>query len=260
MKTINFFIKSIKLRIQEQMMFKANFILMMFTLLSFDLALPLITILIYMHTNGFPGWSFNEILLLQGIFMLINSIDRMFFQRVDWSLSYDVRTGMFDRYLLYPIDTLKYISFTNFGLEHIADFLLGLILIIYSSVKLGIIFTFDKILIFLIFLSTALLFIFSIAILKYSIILNAVRIGRLGEFIRTIKNYAQYPNEIYSNFLGFIFRYLIPLTVLAYIPSKILIENYKDNLVYTFVIVFIFYVFSIYLWKRAIKNYTSAGG
>ncbi|MEM2138881.1 MAG: ABC-2 family transporter protein [Candidatus Woesearchaeota archaeon] len=260
MKTLDFFIKSIKLRIQEQMMFKANFILMMFTLLSFDLALPLITILIYMNTNGFPGWSFNEILLLQGIFMLINSIDRMFFQRVDWSLSYDVRNGMFDRYLLYPVDTLKYISFTNFGLEHIADFLLGIVLIIYSSIKLNIVFTLDKIILFLIFLFTALLFIFSIAILRYSIIINAVKIGRLGEFMRTIKNYAQYPNEIYGNFLGFIFRYLIPLTALAYIPSKILIESYKNNLIYTFIVVVLFFILSNYLWKKAIKKYSSAGG
>lgn len=241
-------------------MFKANFLLMVFTLLSFDLALPLITILIYINTNGFPGWSFHEILLLQGIFMIINSIDRMFFQRVDWSLSYDVRSGLFDRYLLYPIDTLKYISFTNFGLEHIADFILGNILIIYSLIKLKISPTIEQMILFFLFILLGLIFIFSIAILKYAIIINAVKIGRLGEFIRTIKNYAQYPNEIYSNFLVFIFRYLLPLSVLAYLPSKILINNYKENLIFSFIIVIIFFLVCIYLWKRAIKNYVSAGG
>ncbi len=260
MKSLNFMIESIRLRISEQMMYKMNFIIMIFTLMSFDLILPLVTILIYMNSSGFPGWNFNEILLFQGIFIIVNAIDRMFFQRVDWSLSYDVRTGMFDRYLLYPIGTLQYISFTNFGLEHVANLILGFVLIIYSIVKLKIILTLTNLLLFFAFVFLAILFIFSIAILNFSIIVRAVRVGRLGEFFRTIKNFGQYPVNIYNLFLSSLFRYVFPLTIMAYIPSKILLGDFPDNLLIVSVVIILFFFICRALWKSALKNYTSAGG
>jgi ABC-2 type transport system permease protein len=260
MRVFNFFVESVKLRIEEQMMYKLNFIIRMITLMSFDLVFPLVTILIYMTSNGFPGWSFEQILLFQGIFIMINSIDRMFFQRVDWSLAYDVRAGLFDRYLLYPINALVYISFTNFGLEHIADFILGTGLIIYSVIKLHIVLTFSNVFLFLGFIIIGLLFILTLAILKFSIIIRVVKIGRLGEFFRTLKNYGQYPVEIYNAFLSSVFRYIIPLTLLGYIPSLILLNKMTENFFIAGFVVFISFVLSIMLWKSSLKKYTSAGG
>ncbi len=260
MKILDFFVESIKLRIQEQMMYKLNFIIMMITLLSFNLILPFVTILIYMKSNGFPGWDFNQILLFQGVFILINSIDLMFFQRVDWSLSHDVRSGAFDRYLLYPVNTLAYITFTNFGLEHIADLFLGIGIIIYSLIKMQVTVTLANVMLFLGFIVIALFFSLSLAVIKNSIIIRVVRIGRLGEFVRTLKNFGEYPVNIYNSFLSSIFRYIIPLTLLAYIPSMILLNNMSEKFYIAALVVFIISIFAIFFWKNTLKRYNSAGG
>lgn len=260
MKLFNFFIESIKLRMEEQMMYKANFFIRMATLMSFDLVMPFITILIYMNTNGFPGWSFNQILLFQGIFIFINSIDRMFFQRVDWSLSHDVRTGVFDRYLLYPMNTLAYITFTNFGFEHLADLVLGAVLIIYSIITLGIAFTFPNAFLFILSMICAFMLVIGMAILKFSIIIRVVKAGRLGEFFRTMKNFGQYPVIIYNAFFSSLFRYVLPLTLLAYIPSSVLLDNVSRWFIAAAAASFFLLVFSVFLWKNTLKKYTSAGG
>lgn len=260
MKLFNFFIGSMKLRLEEQMMYKANFIIRMITLMSFDLVLPLVTILIYLKSNGFPGWDFNQILLFQGIFIFVNSLDRMFFQRVDWSLGYDVKSGVFDRYLLYPMNTLAYITFTNFGFEHIADFVLGIGLVIYALIKLKLTLTFLNLSLFIGSLLIALLFIFSLAMLKFSIIVKFVKVGRLGEFFRAVKNFGQYPVNIYSTFLSSIFRYIIPLTLLAYIPSMILLDAISSGFLIAVAVTLVFFVFTLVLWKDTLKHYTSAGG
>jgi ABC-2 type transport system permease protein len=260
MKLFDFFVETLKLRIEEQMMYKLNFIIMVITLMSFNLVLPFATILIYLNSNGFPGWDFNQIILFQGVFILVNSVDLMFFQRVDWSLSYDVRNGVFDRYLLYPVNTLAYLTFTNFSLEHIADALLGIAVIIYAVIKLKISLSIADFFLFIGFLLVAFAFLLSLAVIKCAILIRVVRGGRLGEFFRTVQTFGQYPVNIYNSFLSSIFRYVLPLTVLAYIPSMVLLGNITKSFFIAGGVVFIIAIIAVVLWNSSLKKYTSAGG
>jgi ABC-2 type transport system permease protein len=260
MKILDFFLTTVKMTISQEMAYKFNFLLRMLTLMTFDLVLPFITILIYLKSNGFVGWDFNEILLFQGVFIFVNSIDRMFFQKVDWSLSYDVRGGNFDRYLLFPVNTLAYISFSNFALEHIADMLLGIALIIYAIIKISPVLTLLHIILFFAYICLALVFVFSLAVIKYSIIIRVVRIGRLGELFNTVLDYGQYPINIYNAFLSSLFRYILPLAVIAYFPSTVLLDRASANIIEVAAVILVIFIFSVNLWKYSLKYYTSAGG
>ena len=260
MKTLNFFVTSLKMTLSQQMAYKADFLIRTVTLLAFDLTLPFMILMIYFNTNGFSGWNLSQILLFQGVFFLLNSLDRMFFQRVDWSLSYSVRNGAFDRYLLYPVNTLVYISFTNIGIEHTADFLIGISLIIYSAMQLGLHFSLAKIALFSAFVILGIVFTLSLALLKYSLIIRAVRIGRIGELFRTVKTYGQFPADIYGTFVSSLVRYMIPLALLAYYPSKALIGGATENFAVIALITIAIFALSLALWNRTLKFYTSAGG
>jgi ABC-2 type transport system permease protein len=260
MKLLNFLSESVKMTVSRESMYKFNFILTTITLLSFEIVLPLTTILVYVHSNGFSGWAFNEILLFLGIFMLINSLDRMFFQKVDWTLSYDVRSGNFDRYLLFPVNTLAYVSFTNFGLEQFIDFMVSIGVVVYAAFRLQLSPDFFQVLAFLWFILLAVMFMFSLAIFKFSIVLKFVNIGRVGELIRTVKSFGQYPVDIYRLGLSAVFRYIIPLALFAYYPSKALLEGINANIIYLTAVVFIIFGVSYTLWKYALRSYTSAGG
>ena len=144
-----FFMKNLKMNLSQMMVYKINFILRTITLFCFDLVFPLVTILIYQNTKGFAGWNFYQIILLQGIFIMVNGIDRMFFRRVNWRLTYDVRNGNFDRYLLFPINVLAYISFQNLAISHLAQILTGIVFIVFSVIRLGLQITFVNFLMFI---------------------------------------------------------------------------------------------------------------
>ena len=242
------------------MVYKVNFLIRMVTLLSFDLVLPFVTIMIYQKTNGFANWSFNEILLFQGVFILVNGIDKFFFRRSNWFLASDVRNGNFDRYLLYPVDTVQYVAFVNLAVEEVAQILIGASLIVYSIFKLNIILNFWNVFLFIVFILLGVLFLFSLQLIQYSVILRSVMIGRLGEFMNTVKRYGEYPVEIYNLSVSFVLRYAMPLAILAYYPSELLLRNISSNVIIAVVIIFIFLAFSIVFWRSSLKNYASAGG
>ena len=106
----------------------------------------------------------------------------------------------------------------------------------------------------------AFIFVFSLAILKNAIIIKAVKLGRVGEFFRVIKNYGQYPADIYSSGISTVFRYLIPLALLAYYPSTVLIEKADNNLMLVALVTITIFLLSRYYWQSTLKSYTSAGG
>ncbi|MFH2021392.1 MAG: ABC-2 family transporter protein [archaeon] len=258
MKTLRFFLKSFMMTLSASMTFRFNFILRTITLLSFDLVMPFVTLLIYMNTNGFPGWTFNQILLFQGIYLSINAIDRLFFQSVDWSLSHEIRSGDFDRVLLYPVDVLANLSFNNLNVEHLVNLLIGLAIMGYASVKLNLTLSFFSVGFFLLYFIMALVLIFSLAMLRFSIIIRLVRVGRIGELFMNIRNYGEYPLDIYNPFISGLLRYVIPLAVIAYLPAKSLL-GYKPELIPILVVIIIF-ILTRLLWKSTLKYYTSAGG
>ncbi len=260
MNLFKIFWKSASMTLSREMAYKFNFIVRTLTLLSFDLVMPLITILIYLSTKGFPGWSFEQILLFQGIFLIINSIDRIFFQAVDWTLTHSVRTGSFDRYLLYPMNTLAYLSFNNLNFEHLANLLIGIGLLVYSALQLNLVITFSTVLLVAAAFGFAALFIYSMAILRFAIIIRAVIIGRIGELFRIIKTFGEYPVSIYNKFLSSVFRYVIPLTVLSTIPSRVLLSNIENTMYLSFIAIFILFLLCQSFWNSTLKNYESAGG
>jgi len=253
------------MRFAQDASYRTNFILRCLTLASFDLILPFITVLIYLNSDGFFGWKFEEILIFQGFYLMITALDRFFFQRIDWKLSEDVRTGNFDRYLLVPMHTITYMVFSSLGVEQIVNFMIGFCIIIGTILWYGLSVTFTGFFLVILYMLLALIFTTALSIIKYGIIVVTVTTGRTSEFFRTIKSYGQYPVSIYGEVLGTIFRYFIPLVLLSNEQTRSLIKNIDlvntfPSLILITLSVALLYLISVFLWNEIIRRYQSAGG
>ena len=260
MKLFRYFYESFTITLSQRMMFKLNFIIRTMTLLSFDLILPIVTLIIYAYSAGIPGWEFHEMLLFQGVYLMINAFDRFFFQQVDWSLSNDVKNGKFDRYLLYPVNVLAYISFNNLGVEHLVNFVMGLVVTVYALLRLEIQLHMLNLSLGVAMFLVGALFIISTAMLRFALIIRVVNIGRLGEFFRTVKSYGQYPVTIYNLVLSGVFRFIVPLAVLAHIPSSYFLNRQVEFVPYTMLAVAILFILTHLFWRDTLRHYSSAGG
>lgn len=260
MKIIKFYLQTAKMVLSSELVYRVDFFIRMITLFFFEFMGPLVTYVIYQNSKGIPGWSIYEIMLLQSIFMIISSIERMFFQRADWSLSHEVKSGSFDRLLLYPIDTFSLISAKNFLPDQIFTVVFGVILFSFSFINLKLNVSFLTILYFFLLIILALILMYALAMLRFSIIIRVVVISRIGEFFRTLKNFAQYPVDIYGKALSSFFRYILPLAVLTNYPTSLLLNRSLENLPLIIIIVLLFFILTRIFWNKTLKNYASAGG
>src|SRR5574341_193459 len=79
------------------------------------------------------GWDFNEVMLIYGLITLAQSLNHMFADNL-WVIGWQyIRTGLFDRFLVRPIDPLFHLLADRFCHDGIGHFATGLALVIGST-------------------------------------------------------------------------------------------------------------------------------
>jgi ABC-2 type transport system permease protein len=246
--------------ISKDMMYKANFIIRFLTLSTLDLLMPLVTILIYNNTAGFRGWNLEEILLFQSLVIFTRGLDRLLFWRIGWEVGSLVREGTLDRMLLLPVNTVYYLMVTSMGFEQLPEILIAIALFIYAAIKLHLLISFTIVIELIAYLLLAVLFLYSMMLIRIAIIAVNVKATRIGELLRVIKSFGEYPTDIFSQYLRIIFDYVFPLSLIAFYPASILLNRARGNFVLISLSVISIWLVGEYVWRKALNSYSSAGG
>ena len=69
----------IRIGVAENLAYRGNFLIRFFVMLLSDLLFPLIALLVYGSGAAFPGWTLEEVLLIQGVFMMAKGSANLFF-------------------------------------------------------------------------------------------------------------------------------------------------------------------------------------
>ncbi|MFH1209842.1 MAG: ABC-2 family transporter protein [archaeon] len=261
MKYLRLFNKTFALELSSEMAYKTNFLIKSLALITADLIGPLVTLLIYNNSSGIPGWSFEEFLLFQGTFVFIMGLSHFSLIMLPYRVIDNVREGTFDKVLIKPYNPLLYLSFTSVDLEGLAEVFAGLFLIVYSFIKLNLIlFSFNSL--FYIFLVViGFIFLYSVFVLMSALAFLFVKSFGLFDLFFKIMDVGRYPITIYEGGMRFLFTFIIPIGIVSFYPASVLIRGLNLLTVIEIIIpISLFLIFSIWMWNRAIKKYTSAGG
>jgi len=249
------------LEFSKSMAYKTNFIIKIFALVIADIMGPIVTTIIYSKTAGIPGWSFEQFLLLQGVFIFVMGAMHFTQTRIAWRTIVDVREGKFDRQLTKPYKPLTYLTLTSWDPEGIGEFAVGLAILGYSIAKLNIALFSVNFLEFLTIIGLALLFTYSLNVIVAALSFLVVKSFALFDLFFSVMDIARYPSTIYTYGMRFFVSFLIPVAVASTFPALALIKGYGLlDMLWIILPVLGFLIFALLLWGLAMKKYTSAGG
>lgn len=251
--------KGFSLSMSAEMVYKTSFILLVISIIFSDLIGPLIGYAIYSISAGIPGWTLMEFILLQGVGIFVFGIWHVFIGGISWIASDMTAEGDFDIPLTKPFSTVGYLMAQGIDFHGLTEVLVGLALIVWTVTKLHLINVILVPFIFLIIL--AIIFMFSISLILAALAVIFVRIWALNNLTDVLGMVSTYPMSVYSQSFRFFFTFIMPAAIAAYWPAAILLGKEPLSSMLTAVIsVGIFLVFSLLLWKFALKRYQSAGG
>ena len=207
-------------------------------------------------TNGFLGYSQNQVLFFTITFVLLDTVAQFFFRNV-YSFRPMVISGDFDLVLVKPLNALFRILL---GGPDPID-LITIPPIIFVAIWIGALLhpTFFQVLSYIILLLNGFLIAaaFHIFVLGFGII--TLEVDHMIMVYRDLTSMARFPVDIYKQPLRWILTFAIPIGIMFTVPAKAF-EGYIGPLAIIFSVVFgiVLLFFSLKFWNFALKKYTSA--
>ena len=213
--------------------------------------------LFYRKGYNFQGWTWQEALIIVGIFTFLEGFSSTFLASNLNRIVKHVQDGTLDFVLLKPINSQFWLSFHSFSLWGVPDMLFGLVIILYAGnlLQIGI----------GAYLLSAIPILFGVIII-YSLwfILGATsiwftKIYNITEVLRGLLAAGRFPIGAYPPAYRFFFTFVVPVAFLTTVPAEALLG--RGNPVWIAgggCLAVALLLLSSYFWRFALRFYTSA--
>ena len=243
----------------SELEYKANVIIDFITaILSLIGSIFLLTIF-FQNTDNIGGWQFEEALIIQGIYTILNGITNTWFNPNLSEIVKHIREGTLDFVLLKPIDSQFYVSSKKIAPSGFLEIILGIALIFYC-IRL------NQININLSFLILSLTTLFCSIVILYCLwflisttTIWFVKTWNAIEVLRSFLYIGRFPLNSFSFSLRLFFSIFVPIAFITTIPSEVFLGLATLwEILLEIIISGIFFIVSRKFWLFALKYYTSA--
>lgn len=245
--------------IKSVLAYEKDFILGIIAMVLKNLINLLILIYIFSFVETLDGWDFDQILFFYGFATTGYALWHCFFINT-LSLSYYIRQGHLDRFLLRPLNPLFQIMTDTFDEDGWGELVLGIAILLMSIIRLKIE-SLYLLLLPLLLAGTSLIYA-GIALLGSTVCFFTIANTSLSGFVMDLQNFAKYPLSIYNKFIRVLFSTLIPIGFCAFFPGL----PFLDDSLGVARLLIISPLFSLFwfglvclIWFQALKRYTSSG-
>lgn len=217
--------------------------------------------IIFGNIPSLDGWSYQEIVFVYGFSLLPKGIDHLCTDNL-WKVAYFiVRKGEFDKYLTRPINPLVHVIIENFQFDALGELVVGIILVVSSSIKMSVSFGVLKITLMIVAITAGTFIFTGIKIFCAALALWIKRSGSILQMFYMASDFAKYPVTIYNRAVRGIITYIIPFAFTAYYPASYFLG--RGDTLYciggTVIMALILMFIGVCVWNRGLRAYESAG-
>jgi ABC-2 type transport system permease protein len=257
--SIGLWLKSALTHIASRMAYRGEYFISLISMFVLELVGPIFTYIIYYNSPGFAGWTFYQVLLLQGIFLTVKGFSFMSFLGIIWNSNITLQRGEFDLTLIKPRNPLFMFICQSFDAEDTAKFVGGVLLSLFAIFHIPAI-NWTGLLIGLVAMMLGVGFFFSMALFFSSFIFRFIRSMRVYDVLEIIAMIGNYPKSIYPKLAGTLFTAMLPIFIVAAIPAKAILGEVTIDILISGISVIVLVALALYTWFSTIKKYSSAGG
>jgi ABC-2 type transport system permease protein len=237
--------------------YRVNFIVAMLTSLG-SLAGSLFSLSLFYQTGeGFPGWSWQESLVVLGVFTVLQGFSTTVLAPNLNQIVKQVQEGTLDFVLLKPISSQFWLSLRTISPWGWPDVMFGFVLIGYAGQKLGV--PAHAYWLGAVPLLFGLLSLYSLWFMLGATSIWFVKIYNVTEVLRGLVEAGRFPMAAYPVAYRFFFTFLVPVAFLTTVPAETLLERGQASWIAGSGLLAVGLLgISRWFWKFALRFYTSA--
>ncbi len=166
-----------------------------------------------------------------------------------------------DSLLLQPIDTQFAVSTKQFGLDNLANALIGVGFVVFSLIKLQILPTAGQVALYIVAVILGVIIHYCVLFCLAAASFWIVRAQGLIYGYYSFFSLGRYPDVIFRGAFKFVFSWIIPVIVVSNVPTRLLIratESPVPLLMQLLLATVLILVATRLFWLTAIRRYSSA--
>ncbi len=243
----------------SELEYKTNIIIDFITAIFSLIGSIFLLSIFFQNTNNIGGWKFEQALIIQGIYTILNGITNTWFNPNLTEIVKHIREGTLDFVLLKPIDSQFFISLKKISPSGLLEIILGVSLLFYcigiNQIKLNLGFLFIS----LTTLFCSIIILYSLWFLISSTTIWFVKTWNATEVLRSFLYIGRFPLNSFSFSLRIFFSIFIPIAFITTIPSEVFLGLAQSwQILLEIIVSGIFFIVSRRFWIFALRYYTSA--
>lgn len=257
---IKIFFKFARISLMEQISYRTSFILGVAGKVIYMIVALVFLQAIFLQVPQIAGWDFNQAIFLFTIFSIVDGFCNVLFYRcIQSNLSWYIKSGDFDLILMRPINKLFYSSFEMTDIMDATSLIPFFALLIYIVPKLAVQFSIINIVIGILLIFSAIIFVYAITVIVGTTYFWVVSGRGMTMLANNLIQFARWPTDIYKGKIGFIFNFLLPISVIATVPVKVFLGQIDiPMIIFSFSISILFFAIALSFWQFGLKHYGSA--
>lgn len=213
--------------------------------------------LFYRTGYSFQGWSWEEALVVLGLFTLLQGFSATFLIPNLNRIVEQVQDGTLDFVLLKPLSSQFWLSARTVSPWGVPDIIFGLFLIVYAGSRLGLSPSAYGAIVFPLLFGA--LSLYSLWFMLGATSIWFVKIYNVTEVLRGLLDAGRFPIVAYPAAYRFAFTFVIPVAFLTTIPAQVMLGRTQTSwVIASGVLAAVLFAISTQFWRFALRFYTSA--
>lgn len=213
----------------------------------------------FVHTDQIGGWSYNELLIVLGLFFTLNGYRQMILQPNLSLMSEYVRLGTLDYILTKPVNSQFLVSLRNIGVHNWGDPLLGLGLIIWSIRQADHTPSLVEIAVFVVLVLAAMVMLYSFNLIVQTFTFWLINLERLDMLVWSLLETGRFPVTFYQGWLRAVLTVVIPVAFMTTFPAQALLGRLDPRIALAAVgLAILSFIAASAFWRYALRFYSGA--
>ncbi len=258
-KYLKVYSKFLHTSLASELEYKTNILIDLITAILSLIGSIFLLSIFFQNNGSIGGWKFEEALIIQGIYTILNGITNTWFNPNLSEIVKHIREGTLDFVLLKPIDSQFFISFKKLNPSGFLEIMIGVCLLLFSirinQINLNLIF----LILSLITLICSICILYSLWFFISTTTIWFVKTWNATEVLRSFLYIGRFPLNSFSFSIRIFFSVFIPIAFITTIPSEVFLGiSQLWQILLTVIVAIIFLVTSRKFWLFALRFYSSA--
>jgi ABC-2 type transport system permease protein len=244
---------------QFEMEYRGNFylsIVEMFLVIGTSIAAVLV---MFQHTTTMNGWTLPQMIVLLGVYYMIQGGVNLVFSPSFERLMEHVRAGTLDFHLLKPVNVQFLVSTRHLRVVRAADLALGLAVVIFGLVQVGAEIGVGPALLFVLSLLFGIMLVYSLLLGLVTLAFWFVRVENLLAIFWAFTEAGRFPVDVYPLWLRVSLSTIVPIGIAVTAPANVIAGRMDAVAVAMLGVGTVLAVgFASALWRWGLRSYTGA--